>query len=174
MYSFHKHNLLSGTKFTKLQCGLDCYCIISSSRQFFSWFWAQFLRHNFWAQFLRTIGHISENNWNNFWAVQNRIIGRKLSTMASCLELCCCKLYRKWEGRVYKSSKPSLHIVWAKHLYKAVIVWTGSSHQLWGHFRRVLKDSACHSTVFRCMHGTFNFASSKAQYGVTIIRAIND
>ena len=34
---------------------------------------------------LRIIGHVSENNWNNFQAVQNRIIGRKLSTIASCL-----------------------------------------------------------------------------------------
>ena len=48
--------------------------------EFFSWFWAQLLRHK-----LRIISHISKKNWNNFWAVQNKIIRKKLSTMASCL-----------------------------------------------------------------------------------------
>ena len=39
----------------------------------------------FFEHKLRIIGYISEKNWKNFQAVQNRIIGKKLSIIASCL-----------------------------------------------------------------------------------------
>ena len=38
---------------------------------------------------MRIIGYISENNWKNFQAVQKRIIGKKLSIIASCLITTC-------------------------------------------------------------------------------------
>ena len=40
MHSCYKHILLSGTKFTQLHCGFDCYCIQPLRRQVFSWIWA--------------------------------------------------------------------------------------------------------------------------------------
>ena len=56
----------------------DFLCIIKFKE-------AVLLELNFLGHKLRIIGHVNENNWNNFQVVQNRIIGRKLSTIASCL-----------------------------------------------------------------------------------------